>query len=118
MASLGTDVRFKLPGVCPQDGAPEVNGPRVRPLGGNLSVLKAHGCTDKCSRGGNSRCKSRRDLGGDQGGKGAQEAERTGREARLQGRTARARGLQRELVVFPTASGKPLEGAEQRNDTI
>ena len=47
MASLGTDVRFKLPGVCPQDGAPEVNGPRVRPLGGNLSVLKAHGCTDR-----------------------------------------------------------------------
>lgn len=43
------------------------------------------------------------------GWEGAQEAERTGREASLQGRTARARGLQQELVVFPTPSGKPLE---------
>ena len=64
----------------------------------------------KCSRSGNRRCKSRRDLGGDQGGQGAREAERTGREAGLQGSTAQARGLQRELVVVPTPNGKPLEG--------
>lgn len=47
MASLGTDVRFKLPGVCPQDRAPGVNGPGVRPSGGNLSAPKAHECTDR-----------------------------------------------------------------------
>lgn len=33
MASLGTDIRLKLPEVCQQNEAPGVSGPQMRPSG-------------------------------------------------------------------------------------
>lgn len=45
MASLGTDIRLKLPEVCQQNGAPGVNGPHVRPfLGYGRARLSLWGC--------------------------------------------------------------------------
>lgn len=41
MASLGTDIRLKLPEVCQQNGAPGVNSPQVRPSGVKPSLAVA-----------------------------------------------------------------------------
>lgn len=41
MASLGTDLRLKLPEACLQHGAPGVNSPQVRPSGVKPSLAEA-----------------------------------------------------------------------------